>query len=161
MPMAQLTERLESIGCTDVQTYIQSGNFVFGSRVKSRATLGRRIMVAIEDSFGFRPSCLLLSPTQFRSAIENNPFVEAVTAPKTLHFFFLDSTPSNPDLDAISKLATGAEEYRLIDDVFYLHAPEGIGRSKLATAAEKKLGVSATARNYNTVAALSRLLSDG
>jgi uncharacterized protein (DUF1697 family) len=40
--------------------------------------------------------------------------------------------------------------------VFYLHAPDGIGNSKLAANAEKYLGVVTSARNYRTV---DRLLS--
>jgi len=40
------------------------------------------------------------------------------------------------------------------DHAIYLHAPDGIGRSKLAAAMEKLAGVSATARNWNTVAKL-------
>ena len=35
--------------------------------------------------------------------------------------------------------------------MFYLHAPDGIGRSKLAANIEKVLGVPTTARNWRTV----------
>lgn len=161
MSMAQLIARLESIGCTDVRTYIQSGNVVFDSPVKYKATLSRKIVHVIENSFGFRADCVLLTPTQFLAAIENNPFFHAKSAPKSVHFFFLNSTPTKPDLDAMASLATDTEQYRLVAEVFYLYAPDGIGRSKLAASAEKKLGVSATARNYNTVEAISRLLASG
>jgi uncharacterized protein (DUF1697 family) len=41
--------------------------------------------------------------------------------------------------------------------VFYLHAPDGIGRSKLASRVEKHLGVTATARNFRTVEKLMAL----
>ncbi|HVW02493.1 MAG TPA: hypothetical protein VHB77_19210 [Planctomycetaceae bacterium] len=34
---------------------------------------------------------------------------------------------------------------------FYLHTPDGIGRSKLAANAERHLAVAATARNSRTV----------
>jgi len=40
--------------------------------------------------------------------------------------------------------------------VFYLLAPEGIARSKLAAIVERAMGVPATARNWRTV---TRLLS--
>ena len=43
------------------------------------------------------------------------------------------------------------EEFVLEGKVFYLHAPDGIGQSKLAERYEKLLGVTATARNWNTV----------
>jgi uncharacterized protein (DUF1697 family) len=108
---------------------------------------------------GFRPEVLLLSPSQFRSAMENNPYPNAASEPKSLHFFFLDSVPTKPDLDGLGKLATETERFCLIDSVFYLHTPDGIGRSKLAAAVEKKLGVAATARNYNTIEALASMLA--
>jgi uncharacterized protein (DUF1697 family) len=73
---------------------------------------------------------------------------------KSLHFFFLASTPAKPDLDALAKLKSSSEEFKLGKNVFYLHAPDGIGRSKLAAKVEKALGVPATARNWNTVSKL-------
>jgi uncharacterized protein (DUF1697 family) len=43
------------------------------------------------------------------------------------------------------------ERFVLQGKAFYLHAPDGIGRSKLAANVEKLLGVSATSRNWRTV----------
>lgn len=159
MPMAQLVTLLESLQCSAVRTYIQSGNVVFNSLVKSRAKLRETIQDATESSFGFRPNVLLLTQAEFDSAIKNNPFPKAASEPKSLHFYFLEKTPVKPDLEGIEKLAAKNDQYRLIGDVFYLHAPEGIATSKVAAAVEKKLGVSATARNYNTIEALSKMLS--
>ena len=68
-----------------------------------------------------------------------------------MHLFFLESRPPDPDLNAIRGLCRDSERWRLTDAVFYLHAPEGIARSKLAAAVERKLGVGATARNWRTV----------
>ena len=59
-------------------------------------------------------------------------------------------------MDLLERLQTGEEHFRLTEAVFYLHAPAGIGRSKLAAKVEKALGVSPTARNWQTV---SKLLS--
>ena len=56
------------------------------------------------------------------------------------------------------------ERYQLIDKVFYLHAPDGIGRSKLAEIAGKGWGVNITARNWRTVnevMALATSLAEG
>lgn len=158
MPMAELRTTFESAGCRSVRTYIQSGNVVFASPTKSKQNLGKRLGDAIEDQFGFRPSILLLSEDDFRSAVANNPFLDAVAEPKTLHFFFLDSPPNSPDMKAIDKLAVPTERFELIDAIFYLHTPNGFGRSKLAACAERKLGVPATARNYTTVKNLAEML---
>lgn len=158
MPMAALKATFESAGCSSVQTYIQSGNVIFASASKSKQNLGKRLGDAIEDQFGSRPKILLLSEGDFRAALGNNPFLDAVAEPKTLHFFFLDSPPKSPDIEGIDRLALSSERFELIDAVFYLHTPEGFGRSKLAAGAERKLGEPATARNYTTIQTLSEML---
>jgi uncharacterized protein (DUF1697 family) len=161
MPMAELSSLLESLGCRSVRTYIQSGNVVFDSSVRSRANLSKRLSDALDTQFKFRPPVLLLTEAAFRTAVKKNPFVDAISEPKTLHFFFLESPPESPDLDGIASLASSTEQYKLIDDVFYLHTPDGFARSKLASRAEGKLGVTATARNYATVQNLISMLDGG
>lgn len=54
----------------------------------------------------------------------------------------------------LQSLKKDSERFCLIDDIFYLHAPEGVGRSKLAASSEKLLGVPMTDRNWNTVCRL-------
>ena len=61
------------------------------------------------------------------------------------------------DTDWLDDAKAPREEYRIADQVLYLHAPDGIGRSKLARNAERYLGVVATARNLRTVHKLSTL----
>jgi uncharacterized protein (DUF1697 family) len=94
------------------------------------------------------------------AAIESNPFPQAVADPKTLHFFFLSEPASEPDTEALDKAKTSTEQYKLTDGVFYLYAPHGIARSKLAANAEKHLGVATTARNYRTVDKLASMVAD-
>jgi uncharacterized protein (DUF1697 family) len=84
-------------------------------------------------------------------AIVANPFPEAEAEPKSLHLYFLTVPPENPDLKTLDRLKQDNERYSLNDKVFYLHAPDGVGRSKLATQVEKALGVAATARNWRSV----------
>jgi uncharacterized protein (DUF1697 family) len=43
--------------------------------------------------------------------------------------------------------------------VFYLHAPDGIGRSKLAEKVARFLGVSTTARNWRTVSKMLEMVA--
>lgn len=160
MPMARLQRVLKSVGCSDIQTYIQSGNVVFSSSGKSKTPLTMKILDATEREFGFRPQVLLLTETEFRQAIENNPFDAPAKESPTLHFFFLEKNPPQPDIAGLEKLATKTEMFQLVGNVFYLYAPAGIGKSKLAATAEKRLGVAATARNYNTIQALRAMLGD-
>ena len=159
LPMAELRRELEGLGFEDVRTYIQSGNVVFRSGARSAAKLADTIAGAVGESHGFRAPVLVLSAAELASAQRQNPFPK-VSAEKALHFLFLFEKPRRPDLDALNELASGKEEFRLAGRVFYLHAPDGIGRSKLAARAEKLLGVEATARNLRTVRKLAELVAE-
>lgn len=155
LPMKELVAVLESIGARNVRTYIQSGNAVFQSEETDASLLSGRIRGAIRKNFGFEPQVLVMEAEELAKALGSNPFPEAESEPKTLHLYFLASVPGKPDLDALESLKGEREHYVLQDSVFYLHAPDGIGRSKLAANAEKLLGVPATARNWRTA---SRIL---
>jgi uncharacterized protein (DUF1697 family) len=158
MPMRKLQTVMTSIGCVDIQTYIQSGNVVFSSALKTKTGLNGRILDAVELEFGFRPQLLLLTETEFQDAIERCPFEVEGKDPKTVHFFFLEKKPSSANVEGLAKLATKTETFELVGSVFYLAAPDSIAKSKLAAAVERQLGVTTTARNYNTIAALRAML---
>lgn len=151
LPMADLRNHFESLELTNVRTYIQSGNVVFDAAATTPSALAKRIDERIEQQHGFRPRVLILSREDFLAAIEMNPYPEAASDPRTLHFFFLAEPAADPDLQALDEARSPTENYKLTDRVFYLHAPDGIGRSKLAANVEKHLRVVATARNYRTV----------
>lgn len=151
LPMADLKALLADLGAADVRTYIQSGNAVFRHDGRDRDVLARRIGKAVEACHGFEPRVLVITPGQLDRAMADNPFPEAAKEGKFLHLFFLASTPGDPDREKLDSLKASTEDWRLDGDRFYLHAPEGIARSKLAAGAEKALGVTATARNWNTV----------
>lgn len=151
LPMAKLKSDLESLRLKNVRTYIQSGNIIFDSTVKTASSLAKRIGAKIEEEHGFRTHLLVLDCKSLKAAVSQNPYPNAVTDPKTLHYFFLAEPAVAPDVIALENAKTATESYKLTDRIFYLHAPDGIGRSKLAANAEKYLGVLATARNYRTV----------
>jgi uncharacterized protein (DUF1697 family) len=151
LPMKDLVALLENIGSQNVKTYIQSGNAVFQNQEENPSLLSNKIRVTLNESHGLEPQVLLLTPEEMERAIESNPFSEAESEPKTLHIHFLASMPKNPDLGALESIKSDRERFALKDRVFYLHAPDGIGRSKLAANTEKILGVAITARNWRTV----------
>jgi len=151
LPMKDLVALLEDIGSQSVKTYIQSGNTVFQNEEESALLLSDKIRAAIKKSHGFEPQVLLLELEEMERAVGSNPFPQAESEPKTLHVHFLASMPKHPDFDALEGIKSDRERFALKDGVFYLHAPDGIGRSKLAANAEKLLGVSMTGRNWRTV----------
>jgi len=159
LPMTDLCALLEGMGMRDVRTYIQSGNVVFRCDLKNKAALAAKISAAIETQHGFAPQVLLLDAAELRKAIADNPYPEAQADPKSLSLLFLAEAPQHPDLKSLEAIKTDSERFKLVGKVFYLHAPEGFGRSKLAARAEKLLGVAASGRNWSTVCKLAEMVA--
>lgn len=158
LPMKELIAILEDAGASKIKTYIQSGNAVFESAEKNISQLSKKLTAEINKRHGFEPYIHILDVAAIKRAISQNPFPEAVTEPSNLHFGFLASRPHSPSLEKLSSLKKESERFHLSDNVFYLHAPEGIGRSKLAASAEKLLGVPMTVRNWRTVCKVMELV---
>ena len=156
LPMQALRNLLARVGCEDVQTYVQSGNAVFRSD-EDASVIRSSIKKAINEQFGFAPNVCLLTIEDYRSIVAANPFPDAVDTPRYLHVSFLIGMANSPDLDTLESLRSSTERYELADNAFYLHAPGGIGRSKLAAKVDKCLGVETTARNWRTVTKVSAL----
>ncbi len=159
LKMKDLVSLLQELGVNNVKTYIQSGNAVFQTS-EEPSQLSDQINFAIQQRFGFAPLVLILSRIEFEQAIKENPFPEAESNPSSLHLGFLAYPPEQPNLEGLAKLKHESEQYHLTDKVFYLFAPEGVGRSKLAASSEKLLGVPLTDRNWKTVSKIQTLIEE-
>jgi uncharacterized protein (DUF1697 family) len=161
LPMKELVALLGDLGAQKVKTYIQSGNAVFVWKGKDSSKLASQITADIKKRRGFDPHVLLLELEDFEDVIQRNPFAaEAQTDPRALHAGFLAAAPKSPDLKTLESLKSDNERFRLIGKAFYLHAPEGVGRSKLAAKSERLLGVPMTDRNWRTVLTLWRMAQE-
>ena len=154
LPMKELRDILESLGCESVKTYIQSGNVVLSAPAAPGATA---ITTAIEKQFGFAPRVLVIPGDRFDSVSRANPYKDEKVEGKHLHVSYL-AGPASADVDGLEARKSPREEFTLTADALYLLAPDGIARSKLANDAEKLLGVEATSRNWNTVRKLLEML---
>ncbi len=160
LPMKALTSLLENLGCTDVKTYIQSGNAVFRHNTRSATQLSDAIRGAIAAEHGFEPAVLLLKPAELRDAVASNPFPEAAAEAdgKRLHAIFLATKPETPDLEVLEAVRQPDESWELINRALYLVTPSGFHKSKLAAKAERVLGVQITARNWRTTMKLLEMV---
>ena len=159
LPMQSLSQILESAGCEQVTTYIQSGNVVFKGNVDSVEQLGEEIGLAIENEHGFRPAVRLITADYLATAIASNPYPEAVSEPKTLHLSFLERPPQEELIRDASRLLSKTESFTVIGSLLYMHAPDGIGRSRFASGIDRALQVETTGRNWRTVMKLQELAS--
>ncbi|MGB5629857.1 MAG: DUF1697 domain-containing protein [Woeseiaceae bacterium] len=159
LPMKSLSQILGSAGCEQVKTYIQSGNVVFKGEVKSVARFSEEIGREIEKEHGFCPTVQLIGADELGQAIVSNPYPQATGEPQTLHLFFLERPPQEDRVSAAQAFLSETESFTVLGHLLYLHAPDGIGRSKFAGGIERVLRVKMTGRNWRTIGKLGELAS--
>lgn len=153
--MAELKAICAGLGYKNVVTYIQSGNVILESDKTDAKELGIELTLAIEKSHGFAPQLFMFKKQEIVDALDG--FDLAYDEEKFVYFYFLEQVASQADLQLADGLKLAGDEYKLTDEVLYLHCPEGIGRSKLAVKLGQLLGVKTTARNLRTVKKLIEL----
>ncbi len=160
LPMTELVKILEGLGAQEVRTYIQSGNAVFQHKEMDTEAFSKSISLEVEKQCGFAPKVLLLTEEELDRAIDENPFPVPEGDESTMHLGFLAAEPENVDFEKLSALKIESEHFCLTPKVFYLYAPDGVGKSKLAAGAEKIIGVDMTDRNWNTVCKLKEMIGN-
>ena len=158
LPMIELVKILEGLGAREVKTYIQSGNAVFQFEEVDTQAFSNVISLEVEKQCGFAPKVLLLTAEELDRAMDENPFPVPEGDASALHLGFLAAEPEDVDFEKLSALKVESEHYCLTPKVFYLFAPEGVGKSKLAAGAETIIGVDMTDRNWNTVCKLKEMV---
>jgi uncharacterized protein (DUF1697 family) len=159
LAMSDLKSVLADLGCTEVATYVQSGNAVFTSSMK-RDQLARAIERRLADDLGCSTSVLLRTRAELAKVVKANPFSNAAKEPTLVHVTFLASKVTQKQLDSvIDPDVIAPEEVRAGNGVVYLSLPNGMGRSKLGRISwEKRLKLVATTRNWRTVTALLEMV---
>jgi uncharacterized protein (DUF1697 family) len=160
VPMARLREVFtDDLGLTDVKTYVNSGNVVFGGRKTGAA----KIEKAIAAAFGFDVAVVTRTRDELAAVIEANPLAAVADNPARYMVLF----SGDGAIDA--KRVADADRDALKPEVFairgseaYLWLPNGVQNAKLLkTVNEKRLGVTLTGRNWRTVGKLLELADAG
>lgn len=159
IPMAELREILTKIGLENVLTYIQSGNVIFQSLETDQSTLELKIHNAIKSYFGFEVPVLVLSPSELKKIFDSSPFPKEKK--ENSYFMMLYSKADKDLVDNISELSYPNEEFKITDKAVYFYCSVGYGKAKLGNNFfERKLKVTATARNYKTMVKLLSLSAE-
>lgn len=157
--MDELRLAYEKLGFTHVRNYVQSGNILFNSPETDPVQLAEQIQGQLLRTFGFKTPVILRTAAEMKPVLAKNPFLKERQAdPAFLHVTFLSEEPAESARTAIKKPSSGADEFVLAGREVYIYCPGGYGRTKLNnTFFEKKLGVTATTRNWKTVNTLYQM----
>ena len=158
--MPELRDVLADAGFDDVKTYLQSGNVVVTSRAAPEE-VARECKRVLADTFGLDIDVVVRSRDELAKVVKRNPLGKVADNPKRYQVSFLDGKLDAAVVRKLEEAVVPPEELVVSGREVYAWHPEGIGRSKLWNVlAGRSLGVTATARNWTTVAKLLEL-ADG
>ena len=161
--MSDLRRVFEGVGCTDVTTYIQSGNVLFESAIKSTALLSVSIEGALAAEFAGDFPVVVLSRRQLERVTKNAP--PGVGA--DLARYRYDVVFVKPPLRAALILPTvslkaGVDEACERNGVLYLRKLiVRASQSYLPRLVRNAAYGSMTVRNWKTTTELCRLIASG
>jgi uncharacterized protein (DUF1697 family) len=162
LSMDSLQRLYIGLGFTAVRTYVQSGNVVFQTNDDDPPAVAKRIEQRIEADYGFPVAVFIRQPQDFRRILANNPFLNDRHADHSqLYVTFLYQPPPEAAWERTSAPAGIPDEFARGDMEIYIFCPNGYGKTKISNDFfERKLGVPATTRNWNTVKTLNQMAEE-
>lgn len=159
--MPVLREALTEAGFTNVRTYLQSGNIVLDTPMRSAAKVGAKVGAVVHDRFGVDTPVVVRTGKQLAAILEWNPFPRAARErAKMVHVVHLTGVPDADRVEALLAADVGKASVAHRGEEVVVDWVDASGGST-ADKALKKLGVEGTARNWRTLTALVDLTRGG
>jgi len=157
LPMRELAAMFVAAGCVEVETYVQSGNVVFGAAEDEVGGLAGVIEGGVAERFGIRSPVILRSAAEMRRVVAGNPF--AGVADLSLHVYFLRDLPTAVKVRGLDYARSAGDSFAVVGREIYLHLPNGMARTKLTNVYfDRALGTVCTARGWKTVGRLAEMM---
>jgi uncharacterized protein (DUF1697 family) len=160
--MEALKMTLENMGFQNVQTYIQSGNVFIDTDEENPAKVGFLIKQEIQKVFGYDVGIVVIGKQDLEACFKNNPFIKEKDADFKKLYVAFASTVLKPEAINDLKISQFKPDEASIDqNRIYIKYAVGAGKTKLELKyIEKKLSVTATIRNWNTVTQLLKMYEE-
>lgn len=158
--MADLRKLLTELGYGDARTLLQSGNVVLTAGARPD-DLARELEREIEGRFGVHTPIVLRTRKELAAVVARDPLSDVVDQPKLYQVSFLSAEPEARTMREIATVDVAPERFVHVGREIYAWHPDGIQRSPLAKLlSDKRLGVTVTARNWNTTVKLLDLANE-
>ncbi len=160
LAMADLRHLMHGLGYEEARTLLQSGNVVFTASEAPGAAV-RRIEEGLARDAGLDVRVLVRTRDELARVVALDPLREEVSDPRRYLVVFLSEGPDRRALREIDPAEFEPDRFHAAGAEIYVWHPDGIQNAKLTHAFwERRLGVAATARNWNTVEKLLALADE-
>lgn len=154
VPMKELAARLADEVGAPVANYLQSGNLIVPTR--DGRSLGKLVSGLIEKSYGLKVPAVVRSASEVEDLLAANPWPQ--DDPKQVHLTMWEQTHDEAAADAMVALDWQGDEIVFSGSNAWLRFTRPSHTSKLSVQAlDKRLGVTATARNLRTIRTVAEL----
>ena len=157
--MPALREALAASGMTDVRTYLQSGNVIAQSRLRTHGQVSNHVRQVLVADFSLDVPVITRRPAELDQVIAANPFAaQATQRAHLVRVVFLAGVPSAPRIEQMMADDALRDTCRVVGDHVYVDYVRGYhGTGRTATYFTRALEVDGTERNWRTVLALSEI----
>jgi uncharacterized protein (DUF1697 family) len=154
--MDALKTTLEAIGFSNVTTYIQSGNVFVQTEEESSFSVGFKIKQEIYKTFGHEVPVIVIGKNDLELCLKTNPFLkEKEVDTKKLYVAFISKELNSTAINDLKISQFKPDEAVVDGNKIFIKYDIGAGKTRLDQKyIEKKLNVTATMRNWNTVTKL-------
>ena len=162
LKMDALKTTLENIGFKNVQTYIQSGNVFVDSEEENQAKVGFQIKQEIFKVFGHEVPIVVIEKKDLEACLKNNPFLKEKDADtKKLYVAFVSIALQSTSINDLKMSQVKPDEAHIDGNKIFIKYDIGAGKTRFDQKyIEKKLNVTATIRNWNTVTQLLKIYEE-
>lgn len=155
--MTELTRVFESLGLSNVKTYIASGNVLFETAEGGTDNLAQRIENELSRALGFEARAILRTISELRALIDLDPFSSFAPERDARYHVTFFAGELNNSLELPYKSPAGFEiSHRTKREVFSVVLPAGRSVDMMSFV-EKEFGKASTTRNWNTVQKIAAL----
>lgn len=151
--MDVLRQLFESLDFSGVETFIASGNVVFGTTSKNAQTLERKIAKRLREGLGYEVAAFIRSDTELAEIANYQPFRESgINDGADLSIVFLANAPDEELKQKVIASTTDTDEFHVHGREIYWLRHRKRGTATYSTVPlEKTLGRLFTIRGAKTV----------
>ena len=151
--MEDLSRYFTELGLQDVRTFLQSGNVVFDTTLKSDRSLTQKLEAGLHAALGYDVSVMLRSIRELEDLARLNVFHKIKPGDAKPYITFLASAPEQDVRVPLKSPKADLEVIHIAGaNLFCIGLPAADGRSSYPNPfVEKYFGIPATTRNWNTV----------
>jgi len=155
--MDVLRQLFESLGFSNVETFIASGNVIFETKAGNAKSLEKKIEACLHEALGYEVATFIRTDAEVAEIAKYKPFPQSQLDMATaLNIGFLADALDDTAKQKLMSLQTEIDEFHIHGREIYWLCKKKQSDSKISNVViEKALGVKSTLRGVNTVKKLA------